>query len=159
MRTFRPPVLAAIAGALLVAACLENERLIAGNGNVEQRTTGGTLTYRALDGRLLFVGTSQTWINRDGALLTRPKQKVMNRSYLEIIGLGRPALPLLLRELRERPTYWFLALSSIARENPVRPGATFDEAVNDWLAWSRARALIDSCRGRFPTVEPGKSQP
>jgi hypothetical protein len=71
------------------------------------------------------------------------QHKVMNRSYLEIIGLGRPALPLLLRELRDRPAFWFLALSSIARENPVRHGATFDEAVKDWLAWGRARDLID----------------
>lgn len=64
-----------LVGASTVGACLENERLIAGNGNVEQRTTGGTLTHRALDGRLLFVGTSQTWINRDGALLTRPSDQ------------------------------------------------------------------------------------
>jgi phosphohistidine phosphatase SixA len=61
-----------LVGASTVGACLENERQIAGNGNVEQRTTSGTLTYRALDGRLLFAGTSQTWINRDGTLLTRP---------------------------------------------------------------------------------------
>ena len=87
------------------------------------------------------------------------QQKVMNRSYLEIIGLGRPALPLLLRELRERPSYWFLALSSIALENPVRAGATFDEAVEDWLAWGHARDLIDGCRDRFPTVKSCESQP
>jgi hypothetical protein len=49
----------------------------------------------------------------------------------------------LLREHRERPAHWFLALSSVARENPVRPGASFDEAVKDWLAWGRDRELID----------------
>jgi len=49
----------------------------------------------------------------------------------------------LLREHRERPAHWFLALSSIARENPVRPRASFDEAVKDWLAWGRDRELID----------------
>ena len=89
-----------------------------------------------------FRTLATRWRSETGQL-SIVQQKVMNRSYLEIIGLGRPALPLLLRELRERPTYWFLALSSIARENPVRPGATFDEAVNDWLAWGRARELID----------------
>ena len=59
-------------GASTVGACLENERQIAGNGNLEQRTAGGTLTYRALDGRSLFVGTSQTRVNKDGTLVTRP---------------------------------------------------------------------------------------
>jgi len=59
-------------GSSTVGACLENERLVAGNGNVEQRTAGGMLTRRALDGRLLFVGTSQTLVNRDGVLITRP---------------------------------------------------------------------------------------
>ena len=89
-----------------------------------------------------FRTLSTRWRSETGHL-SIVQQKVMNRSYLEIIGLGRPALPLLLRELQERPAFWFLALSSIARENPVRPGATFDQAVNDWLAWGRARELID----------------
>jgi hypothetical protein len=89
-----------------------------------------------------FRTLAQRWRSETGHL-SIVQQKVMNRSYLEIIGLGQPALPLLLQELRERPSYWFLALSSIARENPARPGATFDEAVNDWLAWGRARGLID----------------
>jgi len=89
-----------------------------------------------------FRTLAERWRSETGHL-SIVQQKVMNRSYLEIIGLGQPALPLLLGELRERPAHWFLALSSIARENPVRPGATFDDAVMDWLAWGRARGLID----------------
>lgn len=89
-----------------------------------------------------FRTLARRWRSETGHLSV-VQQKVMNRSYLEIIGLGRPALPLLLGELRERPAHWFLALSSIARENPVRPGASFDEAVKDWIAWGRARGLID----------------
>jgi phosphohistidine phosphatase SixA len=65
-------VLHDLLGASTVGACLEPERPVPGNCNVEQRTAGGTLTRRALDGRLLFVGTSQTWISRDGTLVTRP---------------------------------------------------------------------------------------
>jgi phosphohistidine phosphatase SixA len=59
-------------GAATVGTCVESEREIPGNGNVEQRTTGGTMMRRALDGRLLFVGASQTWIDKDGTLFTRP---------------------------------------------------------------------------------------
>ena len=84
----------------------------------------------------------ERWRSETGHL-SIVQQKVMNRTYLEIIGLGRPALPLLLQELRERPAHWFLALSSISRENPVCHGASFDDAVRDWIAWGRARGLID----------------
>src|SRR5438067_7115498 len=37
-----------LAGASTVGDCLEAERPIAGNGNVEQRTTNGLLVYRAI---------------------------------------------------------------------------------------------------------------
>jgi hypothetical protein len=89
-----------------------------------------------------FRTLAQRWRSETGHL-SIVQQKVMNRTYLEIIGLGQPALPLLLRELRERPAHWFLALSSIARTNPVRAGASFDQAVDDWLAWGREQGLID----------------
>jgi phosphohistidine phosphatase SixA len=64
-----------LVGAATVGGCLEPERQIAGNGNVEQRTTNGMLVYRAVDGRVLFVGATQTWINRDGTAVTRPNDE------------------------------------------------------------------------------------
>ena len=35
------------------------------------------------------------------------------------------------------------SIDDLIRETPTRPGASFDEAVEDWLAWGRARGLID----------------
>ena len=102
----------------------------------------GSALAEASDIADVFAMLAQHWRSETGHL-SIVQQKVMNRSYLEIIGLGPPALPLLLCELRDRPAHWFLALSSIARENPVRSGATFDEAVADWLVWGRDRGLID----------------
>jgi hypothetical protein len=102
----------------------------------------GSALVEPADTAEVFAVLAERWRAETGHL-SIVQQKVMNRSYLEIIGLGRPALPMLLRELRERPAHWFLALSSIARENPVRDGATFEQAVDDWLAWGRGRGLID----------------
>lgn len=90
----------------------------------------------------IFSVLVERWREETGHLSV-VQQKVMNRTYLEIIGLGGPVLPLLLCELQRRPAHWFLALSSIARENPVRHGASFDEAVDDWLTWGRSQGLID----------------
>jgi hypothetical protein len=63
------------------------------------------------------------------------KKAVAHRSYLRIIGLGRPAIPLLIRELEERPDHWFVALESITGEDPVPETATFDQAVKAWIEW------------------------
>jgi phosphohistidine phosphatase SixA len=59
-------------GAATVGPCVENERPVPGNGNLEQRTGEGAMVRRALDGRTLFVGPEHTWIERDGTLFTRP---------------------------------------------------------------------------------------
>jgi hypothetical protein len=68
-------------------------------------------------------------------------------SYLRIIGLSRHSVDceierLLLRELESEPDHWFAALSAITGENPVKPEYDFDEAVNAWLDWGRARGII-----------------
>ncbi len=68
--------------------------------------------------------------------------RFMHRAYQHIIGLGPDAVPLLLRELEREPDYWFWALTAITRENPVRSGASFDEAVEAWLAWGREKGKI-----------------
>jgi phosphohistidine phosphatase SixA len=64
-----------LVGASTIGECLETERQIPGNGNAEQRTANGLLVFRALDQRALFVGANQTWITRDGAVVTRPNDQ------------------------------------------------------------------------------------
>jgi hypothetical protein len=90
----------------------------------------------------IFRQLLDRWRRETGHLATI-EQKIWNRTYLEIIGLGRPALRPLLRELQERPSFLFWALSAIAREDPVPAGATLDQAVGAWLDWGRRRGLID----------------
>jgi phosphohistidine phosphatase SixA len=64
-----------LVGATTIGDCTENERQIPGNGNAEQRTTNGMLVFRAIDSRVMFVGANQTWINRDGQVVTRPNNQ------------------------------------------------------------------------------------
>ncbi len=59
----------------------------------------------------------------------------LNRSYQQIIGLGRQAIPLILRELEERPANWFWALECVAGVDPAPAGATFQERTAAWLEW------------------------
>jgi phosphohistidine phosphatase SixA len=64
-----------LVGTAVVGECRENERQNPGNGNAEQRTANGILVYRALDGRLLFLDGSRTWINGPNGLVDRPNNQ------------------------------------------------------------------------------------
>jgi hypothetical protein len=62
-------------------------------------------------------------------------------AYLRIIGLGAPALPLILRELEKELDHWFVALKAISREDPVPPESRGKmlEMRDAWLKWGREK--------------------
>jgi len=64
--------------------------------------------------------------------------------YLRIIGMGRPALPLILAELQARPDHWDCALEMITEENPVpaESAGKMKEIARAWIDWGRARQII-----------------
>lgn len=63
------------------------------------------------------------------------QKMISHPSYLRIIGLGKPAIPLLVRELHGNPDHWFAALEAVTGENPVPPTANFAQAVAAWVEW------------------------
>jgi len=66
---------------------------------------------------------------------------VQHPAYQEIIRMGWDAVPLLLRELRERPHHWFWALKVITGEDPVQPEdrGDLEQMARAWLTWSEDR--------------------
>jgi len=60
---------------------------------------------------------------------------ILHPSYRRIMGMGPAVLPILLRELRERPDHWLVALNAITGIDPAPEKSTFDEAVGAWLQW------------------------
>ncbi len=83
-----------------------------------------------------FAALAQKW-RKETLGLSRVDKKVTHPAYQQIIGMGPQVTPLILRELRDRPSYWFAALRSITREDPAQSAASFDEARDAWLAWGR----------------------
>lgn len=61
----------------------------------------------------------------------------MLKPYQRIIGMGWPAVPMLLEELRREPDYWFWALESITEPNPIPPNAAgnLERMTQAWLDW------------------------
>jgi len=64
---------------------------------------------------------------------------VINAAYQQIIGMGTPAIPLLLQELKRQPDHWFWALRSITGENPISPAdrGRLSKMADAWLEWGR----------------------
>ena len=67
-----------------------------------------------------------------------------HRAFQEIVGMGKDAIPFILRDLKHAPTQWFLALRSIARESPVRPEdrGNVEAMAAAWLDWGEQRRYI-----------------
>lgn len=65
-------------------------------------------------------------------------------SYLEIIRLGWPMVPLILHDLQESPKHWFYALQSITGESPISQGHEGDvlAMAQDWIEWGKVNDII-----------------
>jgi hypothetical protein len=60
-------------------------------------------------------------------------------AYLQIIGLGKTAVPLILDELRRAPDFWFAALKTLTGEDPVKPAdrGQVRRMAQAWLEWGQ----------------------
>jgi hypothetical protein len=93
------------------------------------------------DFRAEFRQLVDSW-RQDTRYLSSAVAASMHPAYLKIIGKGPVVLPYLLEEMRERPDHWFIALNAISNEDPVREGASFREAVADWITWGSVRGYL-----------------
>ena len=71
------------------------------------------------------------------------KKRIAHPAYLQIIGMGPVAIPLLLKELRREPDHWHYALEAITRQNPVPADADMKALVEAWLTWGERRGYYD----------------
>jgi hypothetical protein len=64
---------------------------------------------------------------------------VLNSAYQQIVGMGRSALPLILRSLSSQGGHWFWALKHISGEDPLSPedAGNYEKNREAWLAWGR----------------------
>ena len=90
-----------------------------------------------------FQRLATEW-KQETAHFSSPVMIAEHRAYQEIIEMGNDAIPLILRDLQESPSQWFLALRSIAGESPVRPEDRGDVGAMTaaWLDWGRRNLYI-----------------
>ena len=67
-------------------------------------------------------------------------------SYLGIIAMGEPAIPLILKDLKVEPNHWFPALFSIAGEGPHIPEhdkGDIGKISEAWLEWGKSKNYLE----------------
>ena len=78
--------------------------------------------------------------------LSNTAQMAMLKPYQRIIGMGWPAVPLILEEMRREPDQWFWALEAITEENPIPAEALgkIRPMTQAWIEWGIGRGLLQS---------------
>jgi hypothetical protein len=101
----------------------------------------GTTPERGLSER--FQCLAAEW-KEQSRFLSNPAQMAMLRPYQRIIGMGLPAVPLILEELRREPDHWFWALEVITEQDPVPPEALGKVRLmaQAWVRWGEEQGLI-----------------
>jgi len=89
----------------------------------------------------LFSELAGQWRKETG-MLSAIQQKVIHPAYQRIIGMGKPVLPLILRELQQKREHWIWALQAITGENIAQTGSNFKEAVTAWLEWGKVKGYL-----------------
>jgi hypothetical protein len=86
----------------------------------------------------LFNSLIRQWKEERGPS-SSTTELAMCPSYQRIIGLGAPAIPLLLRELERAPDHYFWALKAITGVDPVptESRGKVREMTRLWVDWGR----------------------
>jgi hypothetical protein len=100
------------------------------------------LRLRAEQLRVEFEALSKKW-QRDTRHLSLISKKISHPAYLRIIGMGEPAIPLILEALRDRPAHWFAALRATANTDPSSCEDTPSHARDAWIKWGRSEGHLD----------------
>jgi hypothetical protein len=85
-----------------------------------------------------FNTLAEEW-RAETRMLSLVTQKSMHPAYQRIIGMGRPVVPLILRDLEQKPDHWFWALRAITGDNPVKSEqrGRMKLMAQAWIQWGK----------------------
>jgi len=85
-----------------------------------------------------FRALATTWRNETQAL-SSVTQMAMHPAYQQIIKMGPIVIPLIFRELRDKPDHWFWALKAITGVDPVKSSerGRVKQMATAWLRWAK----------------------
>lgn len=103
-----------------------------------------------------FHRLAAAWRKTRNSLSSRVNEVIANDSYQQIVALGWPAVPFIIRELEqelksaEGPDFWFPALKIITGEDPVPASSRgqLERMAEAWLDWGNKKGY---CRREHVT--------
>ncbi len=78
------------------------------------------------------------------AHLSSSTARVQHPAYRAITAMGPAVVPLLLRELQQRPNHWFAALRSLTGADPVAPSdrGRIGPMTEAWVRWGKEHGYL-----------------
>jgi hypothetical protein len=119
-----------------------------------EQTVVGTKDFDVIQAGLLHAATDKELTKEFRMLVNQWEKdtefhsslgvKFTHPAYQRILGMGTPALPLILSELKRKPGHWFYALNYISgKDYAAEAGAqSFAEAREAWLKWGHDNGYI-----------------
>jgi hypothetical protein len=121
----------------LVEAAALSDALLPG----DKPQFGSLATSESLESK--FNACAEVWRAQTRHMSSITKM-TSHPAYREIIKMGEAAVPLILRELANRPDHWFAALHEITGHDPVPKNSQgrLGEMTESWLDWGRRHGYI-----------------
>jgi hypothetical protein len=85
-----------------------------------------------------FIELAKRWREETKAV-SSTTDRALNSAYQDIIGMGRPVVSLILREMATNGGHWFWALRHITHDNPVpqQDAGNIKKMREAWLQWGQ----------------------
>lgn len=98
--------------------------------------TGATEPVETFEDKFRWLASM--W-RAETAYVSSSSDLVAHPAFQEIVGMGPPVIPLLLRELEKRTGHWHRALRRITGADPVPPAerGNIEKTVEAWLRWGK----------------------
>ncbi len=115
---------------------------------VVQSLSGQVTKVLPTDVTETFERLAMQW-KSDTGLMSNESLIVLHPSYQQIIGLGEPAIPLMLNALAMGDySEWFWALRSIARIDPVSEldAGDVEQMAKEWIRWGETKGYLTDLR-------------
>lgn len=100
-------------------------------------------THQKLELEAKFVRLRDKW-QSETSHISATSKRVLHSAYQSIIGMGQPAIPLILRELERNVDSWFWALAAITEDDPATSESMGNgELLADaWIAWGKQKGYV-----------------
>ncbi|SKB13023.1 hypothetical protein PL11201_460032 [Planktothrix sp. PCC 11201] len=105
---------------------------------IDKITTDNYSIESKLELEAKFNTLAEEW-RAETRMLSLVTQKSMHSAYQRIIGMGQPVVPLILRDLEQKPDHWFWALRAITGDNPVKSEqcGRMKLMAQAWIQWGK----------------------